>query len=165
MRGSMVAWLLVGTIACGKGEPVDSTPVGTADPTSGFGTLALTFRMNDDYFGQMDAEAIGTFYGAFWHGADVTSLGPNDGAVDLGSIEVPNVDLRVAGGPTAVMFTSGPLPVEEIVVLGFLDVDGNGAATHDPDDKDPVTLPNDNDFDVIGDAETVVEVYFGLLNP
>ena len=41
----------------------------------------------------------------------------------------------------------------------FLDVDGNGAATHDPDDKDPVTLPNDNDFDVVGDAETVVEVY------
>ncbi|MFT4978473.1 MAG: hypothetical protein ACI8S6_004383, partial [Myxococcota bacterium] len=31
--------------------------------------------------------------------------------------------------------------------------------------KDPVTLPTQNDFDVIGGEETTVEVFFGFLNP
>lgn len=165
MRPLAIGGWVVLLAGCG-GEPAGGDS-GTASPvTSGTGVLELTFRMNDDYFPQMDAPAVGVFYGAFWRGSEVTSLGPDDGAEDLGSIEVAVVDLQVAGGPTGVLFTSPPLPVEEVVVLGFLDVDGNAdTANPDPDDKDPVTLPNDNDFDVVGDASTVVEVYFGLLNP
>ena len=151
-------------IACGGGDKAAAT--GTPLPaTSGEGTLALTFRIDADQMSLMDEDPVGVFYGSFWRGSEVSSLGPDDGAEDLGGIEV-NVDLRPDGGPTGVLFTSGPLPAEEIVVLGFLDTDGNAdPAAPEPDAKDPVTLPNDNDFDVVGDAETTVEVFFGLLNP
>jgi hypothetical protein len=138
----------------------------TAAPGPGAGTRALTFRIDTDYQAAMDEEAVGVFYGAFWRGSEVTSLGPDDGAQDLGAIRVDPLDLRDGGGPTTVLFTSELLPAEEVVVLGFLDSDGNA----DPDDpgpdaKDPVTLPNDNDFDVLGGQTTTVEVFFGLLNP
>ena len=159
--------LLALLIACSGSPDKDSaTPTGTTPPTSGEGTLALTFRMDADQMTNMQEPAIGTFYGSFWRGSEVSSLGPDDGAEDLGGIEVTGIDLTVGGGPTGVLFVSGPLPAEEVVVLGFLDTDGN-ADPNDlgPDSKDPVTLPNDNDFDVVGDAETTVEVYFGLLNP
>ena len=152
-------------LACGGDTADDSTTSGTTPSTSGFGTLALTFRIDSGQISNMDEPPIGTFYGSFWRGSEVTSLGPEDGAVDLGGIEVADIDLT-SGEATAVLFTSGPLPAEEIIVLGFLDSDANAiAGSPDPDDKDPVTLPNDNDFDVVGDTETTVEVYFGLLNP
>jgi hypothetical protein len=65
-----------------------------------------------------------------------------------------------------VLFTTGALPVGEVTILGFIDSDGNADPdAPSPDAKDPVTLPSDNEFDVIGGQETTVEVYFGLINP
>ncbi len=141
-----------------------TTPSDTGTPAPTEGTLALTFRIDTDYQAAMDEPAIGTFYGSFWRGSEVTSLGPDDGAEDLGGIEVA-LDLTAAN-PTGVLLTSDPLPAEEIVVLGFLDSDANAVlGAPEPDTKDPVTLPNDNDFDVVGGEETTVEVFLGFLNP
>ena len=152
---------LVLLTACGDGSSED-TAGGEATATTG--TLALTFRIDSDYRDGMDEPAIGDFHGAFWRGSDVTSLGPDAGAEDLGDIFVGGLDLT--GDPSPVMFRSGELPIEEVVVLGFLDSDGNADPdSPDPDSKDPVTLPNDNDFDVIGGVETEVEVFLGFLNP
>lgn len=157
--------LLALALAC-KPEPEDSTPPVDTDP--GVGTLALSFAIEPDYIPILAGdgqEPVGTFYGSFWRGDEVTGAGPDEGAVDLGSIEVALVDLTPDGGPSAVLFTSEELPAIEVVVLGFLDTDSNGGETHDPDDGDPVTLPADNDFDVIEGETTAVTVFFGLLNP
>ena len=166
----VIALLTLGLLLLGCDPKGDDTaaPGGgndtSADTTATEGTLALTFAIDTDYQAAMDEPAVGTFYGAYWLGEEVTSLGPDDGAVSLGSIEV-EVDLTDAN-PTAVLTTSPALPATEIVILGFLDSDANADADDPgPDDRDPVTLPNDNDFDVVGGAETTVEVFFGLLNP
>ncbi len=150
--------------ACTPDPTSEASPTADTAAAPTEGTLALTFRIDTDYQAAMDEPAIGTFYGSFWHGSEVTSLGPDDDAVDLGGIEVA-LDLT-AENPTGIVFTSGALPAEEIVVLGFLDSDANAdPAAPGPDDADPVTLPNDNDFDVIGGTESTVEVFFGFLNP
>ena len=61
------------------------------------------------------------------------------------------------------MITISDLPVTEVVVLGFLDSDGNAdPANPNPDAKDPVTLPSDNDFDVVEDEDTTARIYFGI---
>ena len=159
--------LLIALLACGDKDSGGASDSGGADtgPAATEGTLALTFRIDTDYQALMDEEAVGTFYGAYWLGEEVTSLGPDEGAESLGSIEVA-VDLRDGGGPTAVLVTSPPLPVTEIVILGFLDSDGNAdPGDPSPDNKDPVTLPSQNDFDVVGGQETTAEVFFGFLNP
>ena len=161
----MRALLLLSLIACAD-PPADSkTPDGdTAGSAPGEGTLALSFRIDTDYQTNMEEPAVGTFYGSYWLADEVSGIGPDEGAVDLGSIEVA-VDLTAAN-PTAVLLVSPPLPATEVVILGFLDSDGNSTAdARRPDAKDPVTLPSDNDFDVVGGEETTAEVFFGLLNP
>ncbi len=142
----------------------DTTTVDSNPPTEG--TLALSFRLDDDWIPEMDEDPVGTFIGSFWHGYDVEGTGPVEGAESLEDIRVEGVDLSDGGGPTTVLYVSGLLPAEEIVVLGFLDSDANAVEGDEgPDDGDPVTLPADNDFDVIAGAETAAEVYFDLLNP
>ena len=137
------------------GGEVDDTP----------GQLSIRFAIEPDYQEAMDEDAIGTFRGSVYWADDVGATGPVEGAVALESIEVEGVDL-VAANPTAVMHTTGELAPGEVVILGFLDSDGN-ADPEDPgpDAKDPVTLPSDNDFDVVPGETTEVEVFFGFLNP
>jgi hypothetical protein len=114
----------------------------------------------------MDEAPNGTFYGSFWRGDEVSGVGPDEGAVDLGGVQIDDLSLALDGSSTAVVFTSGPLPTGEVVLLGFLDSDANtDPANPGPDAKDPVTLPSDNDFDVIDGEVTEVRVFFGLLNP
>jgi len=165
--------LLILALGCsGKdaGETAETGETGETGDTGplGEGTLALTFSMDPDYIDVMPEgeEPVGPFWGQFWYSDEVTSAGPEDGAEALGDIYVETVDLRPSGDPTGVLFTSDALPATEICVLGFLDSDGNADTdSPDPDDKDPVTLPGDNRFDVVADSETTVSVYFGLLNP
>ena len=128
------------------------------------GTLAMRFDIDHDYRDAMEEAALGPFEGAFWRADQVDALGPMEGAEDLGGISVAEVDLT--GDPTAVLFTSLDLPPIEVVVLGFVDSDGNAAeGDGGPDKKDPVTLPNENRFQVVSGAETEVTVYFGFLHP
>ena len=130
------------------------------------GSLLLRFRIDTDYLALMEEEAIGPFYGAFWLGSEVSSVGPDDSAESLGAIYIEEIVLPVDGSPTEVLLLQEDLPAEEVIVLGFMDSDGNADPNApSPDSKDPVTLPNDNDFDVIGGEETEVTVFFGFLNP
>ena len=99
-------------------------------------------------------------------GDEVSSIGPEEGAEALADLYVENVILPTDGSPTEVLLQLEDLPVTEVVVLGFLDSDGNAdPADPSPDSKDPVTLPSDNDFDVIGGEQTEVSIFFGFLNP
>jgi hypothetical protein len=128
------------------------------------GRLSLSFGIDVDHQDLMEEDAIGPFWGSFYDADDVTGVGPNDGAVALGSIHVEEIDLRE--GPSAVLFTSEDLTAQKIVVLGFLDSDGNATPGDEgPDDKDPVTLPGDNRFTLVGGETAEVQVWFGLLNP
>ena len=156
--------MLLAFLACvgGKDAPVDSSVTDTGPFPEG--QLALRFDIDADYRDAMDEPALGHFRGSFWRSDEVEAIGPIEGAEDLGSISVDNIDLT--GDATAVLFTSEPLPPIEVTVLGFLDSDGNMDPDNpDPDKKDPVTLPNDNEFLVVAGETTEVEVLFDFLNP
>lgn len=149
-------------LAC-TARPEDSSPTVDTGPFP-VGTLALRFDMDHDYREAMEEEAIGPFEGSFWRADQVDALGPMEGAEDLGGISVAEVDLT--GEATDVLFTSMDLPPVEVVVLGFIDSDLNAAdGDGGPDKKDPVTLPNENRFQVVSGAESEVTVYFGFLHP
>ena len=133
------------------------------EPTSG--SLALRFKIDEDYAALMDEPPSGILYGSFWRSEDVDAIGPIEGAVALNTIEL-SVDLDPSGAETEILWTEEGLPIQEVYFLGFIDSDGNSdpQATH-PDSKDPVTLPSDNDFDVIGGEITEVTVLFAMLYP
>ena len=152
--------MLLFLLACTQ-SPIDSTPDTSPPPP---GTLALTFGIDSDYLAMMQEPAAGTFYGTFWRGDEVMGFGPIAGAEELSDFQVI-LDLQ-DGGPSEVLFESPELPAIEVVVLGFLDSDANSTSEdREPDAKDPVTLPGDNDFDVLSGQRTEVQVFFGLLNP
>lgn len=129
------------------------------------GKLALRFEIDADWRDEMDEDAVGDFFGSFWNGDEVDNLGPMDGADSIAGCDTPGLDLRE--GATEVLFTSDAFDADaEIVVLGFLDSDGNATpGDEDPDSKDPVTLPHQNRFTVVGGETTEVTVFFGFLNP
>ena len=156
--------MVLALLACvgGKDAPDDS-PVTDTGPFPE-GQLALRFDIDADYRDAMDEPALGNFRGSFWRSDEVEAIGPIEGAQDLGSISVDNIDLT--GDATAVLFTSEPLPPIEVTVLGFLDSDGNMDPDNpDPDNKDPVTLPNENGFHVVSGETVEVTVWFGFLSP
>jgi hypothetical protein len=143
-------------------------PVAPEDPGepggTGVGQLGLSFEIDPDQQERMDEEPVGVFTGSFYLATDVTTLGPNNGAVPVGSILVEGVDCRA--GATDVLFTSADLPAEAVVVLGFLDSDDNRDPDDaDPDRKDPVTLPGQNTFLVEAGTTSEARVHFGFLNP
>ncbi|MFN7142152.1 MAG: hypothetical protein ACK4YP_00125 [Myxococcota bacterium] len=169
----MTALLLL-LSAC-TGSPADDTgaadTAGTADTADTAdtappppGSLALTFRIDDDLIPEM-AEAgeapIGTFSGAIFREQDGTDLGPVDGAVPLAEFGV-TVDLTPDGGPTAALYTSDPIEPQIVWVLGCLDSDANGECG---DAGDPITVPSENKFRVEPETTTTVEVYMGMLRP
>ncbi len=98
----------------------------------------------------------GTFYGNIFLQEDVSVTGPRDDAMQFQSIEVASVDLTMkdVGKPSDTSFTTMKLAAGKYVILGFLDVDANGATSHDPDKGDPVTLALTNKFEISEGAET-----------
>ena len=152
-------WIL---FACTNSkEEVDSAVTG-----SGMGSLSFQFAMDTDYMAAMDEPAVGHFYGSIYLGEEVSGIGPDEGAEALDSLFIENIILPTDGSSTEVLITISHLPVTEVVVLGFLDSDGNADLENpSPDAKDPVTLPADNDFDVIEDQDTPAQIYFAFLNP
>lgn len=132
----------------------------TGTPAPGPGTLTLSFQMDDDYLASMDEPAVGTFRGSIYAEADASAVGPVDGAVSMQDLEVADIDLTDAGGPTAAMVTTDPFDAQIVWILGCLDTDGN-----DCDHNDPITVPNDNKVEILADADTPFTVYFGMLNP
>jgi hypothetical protein len=153
-RGSVIALLLFA--GCGGDDAAQGEP--------GEGTLAVSFSIDADWQAAMEEPALGTFHGGIFLTDEVTALGPEEGAEPLELVTVL-VDLT-GGSPTPVLYTTGALSEGWVDVLGFLDSDGNVVpGTDEPDAKDPVTLPADNEFQVVADAETPAQVHFGLLNP
>jgi hypothetical protein len=140
---------------------IDTSVVET--PTTG--GLALRFSIDEDYAALMDEPPAGTFYGSFWHGEDVGDLGPIEGREAISVMEL-EIDLPIDGSSTEVLWTEENLPVKEIYFLGFLDSDGNSDPDETgPDSKDPVTLPGDSDYDVIGGEITEITVNMAMLYP
>lgn len=146
---------------------------GSYDGPEGTGKLALKFEMDEALWNRWGPEdrAVGRVVLTIWDADDVSAVGPRDGAVGLDeNVIVPTVDLSDAGGPTAVRYTSAPLPVADlasgkVAVLGFMDSDSNYSDFLSPDTNDPMTLPKDNTFQVIEGTTTTVTVYFGVLVP
>jgi hypothetical protein len=138
----------------------DSTP----EPTEG--TLSLSFRIDEDWYDAMDEPAIGPFWGTIFDSEDVTGVGPCDEAREYGDVYVELVDLTDGDFTSEVLFTTDLLPATWVTILGFMDSDGNSTKEDNgPDDGDPVTLPNSNEFLVVAGEDTPAEVYFGFLNP
>lgn len=129
-------------------------------------TLRVTFSIAPNLVDQLDGPPEGPFIGEVYRADDVGPLGPDDGAVALGDIEIDLLVLPEDGLSTEVLFELQPVPPLSITILGFVDTDGNmDEANPEPDQGDPVTLPNDNTFDLLPDVVNTVDVHFGLLNP
>lgn len=140
------------------------TDTGTTEPTGA--SLRVTFSIAPNVAANMDEPAEGPFLGEVYRAEDVGALGPENGAEPLASIFVDNVVLPADGSPTGVLFEQQPVPPLNVVILGFLDTDGNNDPNDPgPDADDPVTLPGDNEFQLQPDVPNTVEVRFGLLNP
>jgi len=158
-----VGWL---GFACNeKSTDTAQTAAPTAEELPTTGALALRFAIDEDYAALMDEPPEGTFYGSFWHSEDVDALGPIEGAEAINVMEL-ELALPMDGSATEVLWTEENLPVGEIYMLGFLDSDGNSDPENtNPDSKDPVTLPNESDFDVVGGETTEVTVMMSMLYP
>ena len=151
----LIFWVIsvISFVGCTENKTDDTSVYidsGVTTNGSGKGTLSFQFAMDTDYMAAMD----------------ITGVGPVEGAVSLASLDVENITLPSDGSSTEIMITIPDLPVTEVVALGFLDSDGNADLSHpNPDAKDPVTLPSDNDFDVVEDEDTTARIYFAFLNP
>jgi hypothetical protein len=160
----MLALLL---FACTTAEPDDTAEIPVApDTEEGPGTLALSFRMDDDYLAAIAENgqtALGTFGGEIYAEDDASSVGPNEGAVSLYSFSVEGVDLTVEGGPTAVLHVTEAFDPQIVWVLGCLDIDVPADGCGDV--GDPITIPNENKVQVAAGAETAFTVYMGMLRP
>lgn len=152
----MTALLLLLAACTGRDSADDSAPVLDTSP----GSLALAFQMEEDLIVSMDAPPVGTFYGSIYAEDDATAIGPNDGAASMEDFSV-DMDLSDGGGPTAALYTTGPLDSDVVWVLGCLDVDANGCG----DEGDPITVPNDDKVAVPAAAETPVTVAMNMLRP
>jgi hypothetical protein len=162
----MSPFLLLFVLACGGEPAADSGGAGDGGAAAGPGTLSLSFGIDLDYRDVMEEPAVGPFWGTVYRAEDVSGVGPADGAEGLADVYVEVVDLSGEGGASEALFETGPLEPGEVVILGFLDSDGNAeAGAPDPDDRDPVTLPADNGFTVVGDTSTAAQVWLGFLNP
>ncbi|MFM2161749.1 MAG: hypothetical protein RLZZ383_1261 [Pseudomonadota bacterium] len=145
------------------------TATGSDTPTATTGTLAVRFRIDDDWGDAVLADGeslLGNYWGDFYLSDDVTGIGPNEGASALASVQATDVDLTDYVNGTEVLLTLADLPAGYVTALGFFDSDGNAdPSSPNPDSGDPVTLPNENEFEVIGGETTEATIYFGFRNP
>lgn len=148
--------------ACSKSEGHDTSDSGAAvaSPSFGNGQLAVQFAIDEDIAEVMEAPISGTFLGEIYDAADVSAIGPADGAEPIASISV-EVSVAPDGTATETLYTSPVLAPEEVTVLGALDMDQSGGATS----GEPVTIPNRTTFDVPTDATTAVIVEFTMRYP
>lgn len=160
----MLALLL---LACTAADSADTAEIPIAPDTGEEpGTLALSFRMDDDYLAAIAENgqtALGSFGGEIYAEADASSVGPNEGAVSLYSFSVEGVDLTADGGPTDVLHVTEALDAQIVWVLGCLDIDVPADGCGDV--GDPITVPNENKVQVVGGTETPFTVYMGMLRP
>lgn len=145
-------------------DPPDTTceDLGSVDAEAGRFRLSFdassTVRESDN----LTDPLRGTVRGSVYRAEDVTISGPRDGAEALASFRWGDVDVTGGVSPESYL-VDVELPAGDYQILGFMDIDGNGEASGDPDVGDPVTLP-------IGGytlqcAEQPATVEFALLLP
>jgi hypothetical protein len=153
----LVAAVLSLNVACSSSDDAEESQ---PQPK---GSLALAFSVTNGV--KVNPNLVdpltGTIYGAVFLASEVTLTGPKDGVEEKASVQLDAVDLTTAS-VSADKWQSEPLPVDKYIFLGFMDLDGNGAETHEPDAGDPVTLPI-NDFDVVADQTVDITVQFDLV--
>ncbi len=155
--------------ATGDDDGATPKPEPTPIPEDAFGRLALGFQLDSDWSGWMQEPPVGYFYGAVFRAGDVSGTGPDGEAEILESIETW-VDLVVPEGAdpeewtTDVLYLTGPLPVGDVYVLGFLDSDGNADPENTyPDTGDMATNPDLNNIHTVyRDVDTEVVVYLNI---
>lgn len=105
------------------------------------GRFAITFQASTTVRGSdLKAPLRGTVYGSVFRAEDVRITGPIEGAEAVASLRVEDVDL--VDGPSAPHELEVDLPAGTYKILGFLDIDGDAAATGpEPDEGDPVMIP------------------------
>jgi len=172
LTGSLLT--LLGLSGCGGGDSSSSSGGGGAGGTGSTGgaggatamtgMVSMTFALSK---GAKASPALvdplkGTVYGSLYKQEDVTAAGPIDGAMEVASVEVADVDLTTLD-VSAEMWMNHEVPVGSFTFLGFYDLDGNGSATFEPDAGDPVTLPSANKFDVTAGQETALTATFDLV--
>ena len=155
-RLSLAALFALFAIGCGSSdeEPAKKTPQGTAK-------LSFSVTNGVKVNPNLSDPLQGNIYGALFLADDVELTGPKDGAEEKASVEVVGVDL-VSSDVSAQTWTSPPLAPGVYIFLGFMDLDGNGADTKEPDVGDPVTLPL-NEFEIKADEELPVQIEFDLV--
>ncbi len=154
-------FLLLGVLAVGCSSS-DESP-----PPANTGTVVLRFGVADSArkSAALKDPLKGTVYGAIFLAEDVGVTGPRDGAKQLGSIEIHNVDLQTAQ-TSLESWTTPALEPNKYIFTGFFDLDGNGADSRRPDVGDPATVPlADKKFDVTAGQQTeFVEKFDIVLN-
>ncbi len=165
----LLSSLLIGCTPAPAGDDDDSAVANDDDSAPTEGTLAVSFAIDEDWYDRVvnnGDPVVGPFWATIFDADDVTGVGPEDGAREYGDVYVEEVDLSVRGEATGVLFITKPLPATWVTILGFMDVDGNSVEDdRDPDEGDPVTLPNRNEFEVLAGEEAPAEVFFNFLNP
>lgn len=145
-------------------DPVETScaDVGSTDALRG--KFRVRFDASDTVRGSdaLTDPLRGNVWGNVYRAEDVNIGGPVEGAEAVASFAFEGVDATVPGEGMEYLIDA-ELPTGDYQILGFMDIDGNGAETTDPDEGDPVTLP-------IGSyrmecAEQPVVVEFALLLP
>lgn len=147
--------------ACSGDDPTDG-PAGhsgsTTTPT-GPVTVGLSIDLDPDLIAAMAEPAAGVFRGSVFAEDQATSFGPIEGAVSLQDFTTEPLDFGTAGGTLETTTELGPLDPQILWVLGCFDGDDN-----DCDAGDPITVPNENKFQVDA-ATTTLTLTLGLLSP
>ncbi|HJL16114.1 MAG TPA: hypothetical protein RMH99_10670 [Sandaracinaceae bacterium LLY-WYZ-13_1] len=128
------------------------------------GALVMRFDASDTVRNseELTDPLRGTVRGSVYREEDVTIGGPRDGAEAVASFTFEDVD--ITGGVSEMRYAlEAELEAGSYQVLGFMDIDGNGAESGDPDVGDPVTLPIGAIDLECAEQEAVVE--FALLLP
>jgi len=123
----------------------------------GPGTLLVSFSMEEDLIPSMEEDPVGEFLGSIFAEDDASAIGPADGAEALEDLAV---SMDLSSGTTTETYTTAPLEPGIYWILGCLDVDGN-----DCEAADPITVPNENKFQVEADTEVSAAVFMSMLNP
>jgi hypothetical protein len=155
MRSVVLGALLVG---CSGGSGTDESG-DTSAPSTDPATLTLAFDLDADLIPTMSEPAAGFFHGSVYAEDQASAIGPTDISETLADFDSLALDFGTEGGLSAPSATVGPIDPQVVWILGCFDPDDNGC-----DCADPVTVPNENKFQLTS-GENAITITMSLLNP
>ena len=111
----------------------------------------------------LDGPLRGNIWGEVFRSEDVILTGPLPGVTAVAEFAYTDVDISSADGSPQTYLIDTPLPAGAYQILGFIDIDNNGADTTNPDKGDPVTMPI-GQYDMTCITQPT-NVEFAILNP